>query len=60
MSFAQWEPHYLFEVKARQLQLLKAKSQRNTADKLGLEQETITLLAELTRLDPLRALVLYS
>ncbi|EKT56017.1 type VI secretion system protein TssA [Providencia burhodogranariea] len=59
MSLSDWEPHYIFEIKARQLQLLRNKTQRNTADKAGLQQQMTDLLAELTRLDPVRALVLY-
>lgn len=60
MPLSDWEPHYIFEIKARQLQLLRTKTQRNTADKLGLQQQMDILLAELTHLDPVRAIVLYS
>lgn len=59
MRLADWEPHSLFEVKARQLQLLRGKTQRNTPDKTELHHQMSELLAQLTRLDPVRALVLY-
>lgn len=54
-----WEPNYVFEVKARQLQLLRSKSLRTGADKLALNQQMEELLNGLTKLDPVRALVLY-
>lgn len=60
MSLADWEPQYLFEIKARQLQLLRNKSQRNDVNKSHLQQKMTSLLAELTQLDPVRALVLYA
>jgi type VI secretion system protein VasJ len=59
MPLAHWEPLYIFEIKARQLHLLRSKAQRNSADKTALNQQMSQLLAELTRLDPVRALVLY-
>lgn len=59
MPLSDWEPNYIFEIKARQLHLLRNKAQRNTADKSGLHLQMKNLLAELTRLDPVRALVLY-
>jgi type VI secretion system protein VasJ len=59
MQLADWEPHSLFEIKARQLQLLRGKAQRNTPDKVELHHQMSELLAQLTRLDPVRALVLY-
>lgn len=58
MSLSGWEPQYIFEVKARQLHLLRNKAQRNT-DKTSLQPQMASLLAELTRIDPVRALVLY-
>ena len=58
MSLSGWEPQYIFEVKARQLHLLRNKTQRNT-DKTSLQPQMASLLAELTRIDPVRALVLY-
>ncbi|GAB1437454.1 type VI secretion system protein TssA [Providencia sp.] len=60
MSLSDWEPQYLFEIKARQLQLLRNKSQRNDVNKSHLQQKMTSLLAELTQLDPVRALVLYA
>lgn len=59
MRLADWEPHFLFEVKARQLQLLRGKALRNTPDKADIHHQMSELLAQLTRLDPVRALVLY-
>lgn len=59
IRLADWEPAYLFEIKARQLQLLRNRVQRNSLDKEKLHLQMVDLLAELTRLDPLRALVLY-
>lgn len=59
MPLAHWEPQYIFEIKARQLHLLRSKAQRNSADKTALNQQMSQLLTELTRLDPVRALVLY-
>lgn len=59
MPLSDWEPNYIFEIKARQLHLLRNKAQRNTTDKSGLHLQMTNLLAELTKLDPVRALVLY-
>lgn len=60
MSLSQWEPNYIFEVKARQLHLYRAKSQRNTSDKTHIEKQMEQLLCELTTLDPVRSAILYS
>lgn len=59
ITLACWEPQYLFEIKARQLQLLRGKSQRSGAGKAGTSPEMEALLAELTALDPVRAAILY-
>jgi len=59
MTLQAWEPSYVFEIKARQLQLLRAKALRSGADKAGLTQQMDQLLSGLTQLDPVRALVLY-
>ncbi|EFB70432.1 type VI secretion system protein TssA [Providencia rustigianii] len=59
MHLADWEPHSLFEVKARQLQLLRSKAQRTPSDKTDLQHQMAELLAQLTQLDAVRALVLY-
>ncbi|MBG5917765.1 type VI secretion system protein TssA [Providencia stuartii] len=59
MHLSDWEPHFIFEIKARQLHLLRGKCQRNTPDKADLHHQMTDLLAQLTRLDPVRALVLY-
>ncbi|OAT23787.1 type VI secretion system protein TssA [Proteus myxofaciens] len=59
MPLSHWEPQYIFEIKARQLHLLRNKAQRNSSDKSSLQQQMSCLLAELTQLDPVRALVLY-
>ncbi|MBJ2117293.1 MULTISPECIES: type VI secretion system protein TssA [Proteus] len=60
MSLTQWEPNYIFEVKARQLHLFRAKIQRNTSDKSRIEQQMELLLSELTAIDPVRSAILYS
>lgn len=60
MPLSDWEPDYIFEIKARQLQLLRTKNQRNTVDKTTIEQQMETLLRELTYLDPVRSAILYS
>ncbi|QPB80480.1 type VI secretion system protein TssA [Proteus sp. GOKU] len=60
MSLTQWEPNYIFEVKARQLHLYRAKIQRNTSDKPHIEQQMELLLSELTAIDPVRSAILYS
>ena len=60
MPLMDWEPDYIFEVKARQLQLLRTKNQRNTTDKTTTEQRMEKLLSELTSLDPVRSAILYS
>ncbi|EMS1063079.1 type VI secretion system protein TssA [Providencia stuartii] len=60
MPLSDWEPHTIFEIKARQFQLLRGKAQRNTVDKANLNHQMAELLAQLTQLDPVRALVLYS
>ncbi|MEQ2027094.1 type VI secretion system protein TssA [Xenorhabdus szentirmaii] len=60
LTLAQWEPELVFEIKARHLQLLRAKSQRNGADKIAVVQQMDSLLAELVKLDPVRAVVLYN
>ncbi|MCC8366072.1 type VI secretion system protein TssA [Xenorhabdus sp. PB61.4] len=59
LTLVQWEPELAFEIKARRLQLLRAKSQRNSTDKTVMAQQLDELLAELVRLDPVRSVVLY-
>lgn len=59
ISLCDWEPGHVFEVKARQFQLLRSMALRSGADKARLNLEMGELLAGMTRLDPLRALVLY-
>lgn len=60
MSLTQWEPDYVFEIKARQLHLYRAKIQRNTSDKTRIEQQMEQLLSELTTINPVRSAILYS
>ncbi|WP_340611475.1 type VI secretion system protein TssA [Xenorhabdus bharatensis] len=59
LTLVEWEPELAFEIKARRLQLLRAKSQRNSTDKTVMLQQLDELLAELVRLDPVRSVVLY-
>ncbi|PHM64085.1 ImpA-like protein [Xenorhabdus stockiae] len=59
LTLVQWEPELAFEIKARRLQLLRSKSQRNSTDKTVMAQQLDELLAELVRLDPVRSVVLY-
>src|SRR5690606_35489867 len=58
LPLCDWEPDHVFEVKARQFQLLRSMTLRSGADKARLSLEMDDLLAGLTRIDPLRALVL--
>lgn len=60
LSLAQWEPDYIFEVKARQLHLYRTKIQRNVSDKTRIEQHMEQLLRELTAIDPVRSAILYT
>jgi type VI secretion system protein VasJ len=53
-----WEPGFVFDVKATYLRLLRQRNSRKDADRsqsLALIQR---LMAELTQLDPVRALLL--
>lgn len=51
-----WEPDLVFELKARLLKLIQYKSMLKDADRATLGQEAERLLAELTVLNPARAL----
>lgn len=53
---AGWEPELVFELKARLLKLIQHKSLLKDADRAALGRETERLLAELTVLNPARAL----
>ncbi|RZT30865.1 type VI secretion system protein TssA [Cupriavidus agavae] len=57
-QLAEWEPALAFEVKQQLLRLLKARHARKDADKAVLGQRMETLLAELTAIDPPRAVAL--
>ncbi|KIY40777.1 type VI secretion protein [Pseudomonas sp. 10-1B] len=54
----EWEPALCFEVKARLLKLLRAKTLRNDADRPALARQIEAQLAALVALDPVRAAVL--
>jgi type VI secretion system protein VasJ len=58
VSLTRWEPALMFEVKHHLLRMLKAQSQRKDADKPALARRVGDLQAELTVLDPARALAL--
>lgn len=58
LTLAQWEPAFMFEVKARRLKLLRMKVQRGDTNKTLISQEMDTLLAGLFAIDPARAAVL--
>ena len=53
-----WEPALVFEVKQQLVRALKAMSNRKDADKPALARRIGELQAELTVLDPARALAL--
>ncbi|EAQ6073401.1 type VI secretion system protein TssA [Salmonella enterica] len=57
LTLTEWEPELLFEVKARQLKLLRLRAHRH-ADKAALARKMETLLGELVAIDPARAAVL--
>ncbi|MDB6372313.1 type VI secretion system protein TssA [Photorhabdus bodei] len=58
LGLSEWEPALMFEVKARQLKLLRMKAQRSEQDKALTAQRRETLLAGLVAIDPVRAAVL--
>jgi type VI secretion system protein VasJ len=58
VPLARWEPALMFEVKHHLVRMLKAQSQRKDADKPALARRVGELQAELTVLDPARALAL--
>lgn len=58
LTLAQWEPTFLFEVKARRLKLLRMKAGRNEGNQSRLTPEMEQLLAGLIAIDPARAAVL--
>lgn len=57
ITLTQWEPELLFEVKARQLKLLRLRAHRY-ADKALLNRKMEILLGTLVAIDPVRAAVL--
>ncbi|EFF0506008.1 TPA: hypothetical protein HML79_06455 [Escherichia coli] len=57
LTLTQWEPDLLFEVKARQLKLLRLRAHRY-ADKALLNRKMEILLGTLVTIDPVRAAVL--
>jgi type VI secretion system protein VasJ len=57
LPLARWEPALVFEVKQQLLSALKASSNRKDADKPALARRIGELQAELTVLDPTRALI---
>ncbi|HAT2606865.1 TPA: type VI secretion system protein TssA, partial [Kluyvera intermedia] len=57
VTLAQWEPELIFEIKARQLKLLRLRAHRH-ADKALLARKMETLLGTLVAIDPARAAVL--
>lgn len=57
LTLAQWEPELLFEVKTRQLKLLRLRAHRH-ADKVALGRKMETLLSTLVAMDPARAAIL--
>lgn len=58
LTLDRWMPALIFEVKARQLKLLRTKAGRSEADKNRLQPAMESLLSGLIRLDPARAAVL--
>jgi len=58
VPLARWEPALTFEVKHHLMRMLNAQSQRKDADKQALLRRVGELQAELTVLDPARALAL--
>jgi len=58
ITLTQWEPGLLFEVKARQLKLLRMKAGRSETDKMRLHPKMEQLLAGLVVIDPVKAAVL--
>jgi len=58
LTLEQWKPGLMFEVKARQLRLLRAKAGRSGADKARWQADMDALLSGLINLDPARAAVL--
>ncbi|MET3449109.1 type VI secretion system protein TssA [Ralstonia sp. 1138] len=58
LPLTRWEPALVFEVKHQLVRSLKAMSNRKEADKPALAQRIAELHAELTVLDPSRALTL--
>ncbi|HEY4353841.1 MAG TPA: type VI secretion system domain-containing protein, partial [Paraburkholderia sp.] len=58
VPLTRWEPALMFEVKHHLLRMLKAQSQRKDADRAALARRVGDLQAELTVLDPARALAL--
>ena len=57
LTLAQWEPELIFEIKARQLKLLRLRAHRY-ADKALLARKMETLRGTLVAIDPARAAVL--
>lgn len=57
ITLTQWEPELLFEVKARQLKLLRLRAHRY-ADKALLNRKMDALLGTLVAINPVRAAVL--
>jgi type VI secretion system protein VasJ len=58
LPLTRWEPALVFEVKQQLVRALKAMSNRKDADKPALARRIAELQAELTVLDPTRALTL--
>ena len=58
LPLTRWEPALIFEVKQQLVRALKAMSNRKDADKPTLARRIGELQAELTVLDPARALSL--
>jgi len=60
LTLAQWEPTLLFEVRARRLNLLRARAARSESERSRLQPEMDALLSGLITLDPVRAAILCS
>ncbi|KVG28070.1 type VI secretion system protein TssA [Burkholderia diffusa] len=58
LSLTRWEPALVFEIKQQLVRALKAMSNRKDADKPALARRIGELRAELTALDPSRAITL--
>jgi type VI secretion system protein VasJ len=58
LPLARWEPSLVFEVKQQLVRALRAMSNRKDADKPAIARRIAELQAELTVLDPARALTL--